>query len=180
MKNLLLVLLMASFFTGFSSNSLVSLNVNIRPDFKEIQPGEQVFIEISIVNKAVEKGDVLLKYIVEDKDGNIIDKETETVLLTTRITHMRSLEMPETIKKGKYSFFVELEKDGKNIATASDVFYVGKKPFLTIQNTLIIITALIIITLIVIIYEVRKIRKQIKINENILLKEKLIKLKGGK
>lgn len=181
MKAILLFLGIVFIFTGFVSNNLISLSVNIPQSSKYIQPGEQVFIELSIVSKAIEKGDITITYIIRDEERNIIDKETETALLITRISHVRSLEIPETAKKGSYSFLVEVAKEGENIATASDTFYVGKKPFLTTQNMLIIITALIIISLLVIIYELRKIKEQmkshIKIDENVLAKRGLIKIK---
>lgn len=177
MKTALLFIGALFFFTGFVSNNLISLSINIPQSSKYVQPGNPVFIELSIMNKAIEIDEITIAYTIRDKEKNIIDKKTETVLLATRISLARSLEMPETAKEGHYSFFVEIEKNGKNLATASALFYVGKTPFLTIQNMLITIVIFITLSLLFILYEIRKIKKHLKIDEHSLIKEGLIKIK---
>lgn len=177
MEKLLLFLIVTSFFTSFVSNEQISLRVNVYSESKEVFPGDEVFAEIFIVNKGPEKDDIIIEHSIIDAEENIIDKEIETVLLTTRFTHIRGLELPEKINDGRYFFLVEVIYEGEKIGKASDVFYVGKKPFFNSKNIFIIITTLILIVLSIIVYELRKMKKTIKINEDILMKEKLIRLK---
>lgn len=103
---------------------LINVNVKIHPASKEVQQGDEVFAEVSLVNIALNKDDITIKYYITDKNGNIINMESETVLMTTRMGRVRSLELPNDLSIGKYSFVVEVIYKEKNIGKASDMFEV--------------------------------------------------------
>lgn len=180
MKKIIQFFIIVLFLVGIVSAELIKIDFNVHLNSKIVAAGDEVFGEISIVNKEFPQGDITVKYSIINKEGSIIDEKTETLLLVTRVSYIKSFVLPLKTKEGLYTFSVKASYKGEIIGTASDSFYVSKKAFLSLENILIIVIILIAIILLFVIYELRSLKKKMKINEGILIKEKLIKLKGGK
>ena len=168
-----------------SKKPLFDVKVEIPKRFQTIMPGEEIMANIKLYSLGkTGRVDVSVEYKIKDKEGKEIISEHETIAVETQTSFVKELKIPENANFGTYMLYVKAVYDHET-ASSSAWFIVGKKPFFTKENIILIITVVIIlIFILIILIELRKIRKHMKaymkIDENILVKEKLIKTKGGK
>ena len=141
---------------------LFDVKVEIPRKFLYVIPGEELFAEIELYNLGgTGRIDVNLEYFIKDDEESIIVSEQETLAVETRTNFIKKFEIPEDIKFGKYIFYVKVTYD-EEVASASAWFSVGKKPFFTLKNILIIGIILVIILIIMLYkFEKKKIKKSL-------------------
>jgi PGF-pre-PGF domain-containing protein len=126
---------------------LFDLNVKIPVKYKEVQPGEEVLAQFSIVNaKKTGLVDVNITYGVLDWEGNLITGRHETVALETQTSFVRSLNIPSDLKPGEYFLFGEIVYNDI-FANSGDSFKVVVKSTRDIEEIIIISQIFIIFVL---------------------------------
>ena len=92
--------------------------------------------------------DVFLDYWITDSEQKIILKNKETVAVETQASFVRTFNIPENTKPGKYSLFAKITyADGKE-ATADNSFEIIKNQDNQIGNRLYYVLAVIVVLVI--------------------------------
>jgi len=180
MKNALCFFIVVLFLISLVSSQMTKVSIDVSTNQKYVYPGEEVSAEISIFNKQLPEGDIVLKHSIIDEKGNTISEASETIFITTRLSHLKTLTVPTTAEPGKYYFLVEIVRGNEKVGEASDVFYVKKVSISKEQRIMLIAFSIETLLLLFAIYKINKLGKAVKINEEMLVKAKLIRLKGGK
>lgn len=105
-----------------SKGALFDLTVKIPDEFLNVFPGKKILAEISLFNLGeIKRADVLIEYIIKDKEGNEISSQKETIAVETKASSVKEITIPENIKEGKYILYTRVEYDNK-IASSSVEF----------------------------------------------------------
>ena len=107
-----------------SKDVLFDINIVSTPTNKEILRGTQAVIELRLFNlKDRESNSVVIKTFVKDINGNIIMTETESSVVESQTSFVKTLSVPENIKPGDYVFITEVVY-GDSVGTSSYLFNV--------------------------------------------------------
>ena len=146
-----------------TKKALFDVSLNIPARYKSLEAGDDLFFQVTLFNLGeVGKVDVLMEYEVKDFNGKVVASLTETVAVETQASFSKTIKLPYDIKTGDYVVLARA-KYGLTVATASDLFTIGKKEERFVQYTILIGILIIILILILIVYELRKIRRRIKL-----------------
>lgn len=170
-----------------STKALFDVNINVLPEYKKILQGEKILIQNILFNlRGFGAGDVNVRYSIKDEKGNVIATQEESVFIETQAKFIRELVIPEEIKSGVYTAFVEAFTNGSIVGTGSDTFEVKAKYeeafYKQLKYYLIGFAAVIAVVIAVVlgIYQAKTIRKRkdiIEIHEKAPL-ERIKKLEG--
>ncbi len=109
-----------------SRDVLFDTNINVAPHYKELSPGENLVIDVRLFNlKSRQPESVTINYKIKDLDDNTLITETETVVVESQTSFIKSMRMPKNLDIGTYVFIVETQY-GTSIGTASYLFSVLK------------------------------------------------------
>lgn len=160
-----------------STNQLFDVDIHVLPEYKKISQGNEMLMQIVLFNlRGFGKGDINVEYSVKDSKGNLIATQQESVYIETQARFVRKLLMPEEIKPGTYTAFVEASANATIVGTGSDTFEIvpkypyqyakGIKPYLIGFAVLMAL----VISLLLLNYKYGLFRKKKKIEE---MKERL-------
>jgi hypothetical protein len=131
-----------------SEKALFDIDVEIPQRYKEVLPGEEVIMQLSIYNvERIGRVDVEIEYGLKDLAGNIIASENEVLAVEMQVSIVRSLNVPFGVKPGSYVLYAEVKYDD-TIGTGTDIFSVIEKKEVGIQT--IIILSLFLITVVMV------------------------------
>jgi len=160
-----------------SKEALFDVSVEIPSKYKYVLPGEEILFKVELFNLGEKKRvDIIVEYIIKDKEGNEILNEKETIAVETSASKIKILQIPENLKYGNYILYIKTTYNGA-VASASEWFIVGKKPISKEDIRIYAVAAFLLILMLFIIFEIAKIKKSYKhhINEITLLKKGMIK-----
>ncbi len=153
------------------SNSLFDIQVTIPNDFKVIYPGDDLLASVKLVNLgSAGRIDVFLDYWITDAEQNIILKTKETVAVETQAGFVRTFNIPENTKPGKYSLYAKISyADGKEATADSSFEIVEKKIDNKIDNRLyyLLIGIIILVILVYIAIKSKTLIKKLKIRAEV-------------
>jgi Sec-independent protein translocase protein TatA len=169
-----------------SKQVLFDISLDIPSKYKEIFPGEDLLIQLTLFNLGeVGKVDVSVNYVIKDFEGNTISENDEMIAVETQASFSRTIKLPSGIKPGEYVVATNV-KYGNSVGTSSNIFRVkGEEKSKLWNNSLFLALIGIIIIIIVIIiifeYEHRKLGSSIKkYNKQITQASKNIKTEEKK
>jgi len=103
---------------------LFDLNLNPVAFERKIKQGTDTTIEVKLYNlESIASTNVDVDYFVKDISGNTIVTESETVVVNTQASFIKTISIPKNLKPGPYIFAAEA-KFGSSIGTASYLFEV--------------------------------------------------------
>lgn len=89
------------------AQELLLVDVEIPEGYQQLKSGDSVLVETQIIlvgtNTTHPITDVLIEYIVKDKEGNIINSLSETKGGVVRIQTVKELHLPNDLPTGTYS-----------------------------------------------------------------------------
>lgn len=142
-----------------SKNVLFDVSLNVPPEYKNLFAGKELLVQLTLFNIGdIERGDVLITFIIKDFNGKtILTKEEIVTVETQQASLSRILKLPKDIALGSYVVIAEIRYDG-SVGTSSDTFHIKEHIY---KNKFFIISfvILIILIIIIIIFENKKIRK---------------------
>lgn len=153
-------------FVVNSETKIFDVSLQVLPEYKRVYPGESVYAQIDLYNLGSTQDpiDVKLVYMLQDYNGVIISKGSESIAVHTKMSSIKNLIVPLGTKSGNYLFNVNATYEGYDIY-ASDSFMVQQLRFpqLNMDNLfwLYILLALLILIL-VILYIIRERRNHKK------------------
>lgn len=107
--------------------ALFDIKVKLPQEFKTIEQGKEVEVEIIIYNLGdLMPVDVVITYSIKDFDGHIINLRHETLAVEEQKRITRQLLVPGDLKPDSYLFDALLEYEDQK-ATSSDIFEVVEK-----------------------------------------------------
>jgi len=110
-----------------SAQPLFDVDVEVLPEFKNIFPGDNIFLEVSLFNvRGFGRVDVELEYAIRDFQGNVIALEQETVAIETQAKFSRELLIPRDTKPGTYVASAKVTF-GESVGISSDIFEIKAK-----------------------------------------------------
>ena len=144
-----------------SKKALFDVGVRVPRKFLYVLPGDELLTEVELYNLGEEKRvDVVLEYFIRDFEGNVIVSEEETLAVETRTSFIKTFEIPENIKRGRYLFYTRIIYD-EQLASASAWFNVGRNFYWTIRIGLAFAIGFLTLVAIVV-YLNRKNREHLK------------------
>ena len=113
-------------FTLFTSKADKQLlDINLEEIRTEVKPGEQIIFLKEISNLGADRRyDITVKHELFDSKNNLVYSKEETVAVETRSTSQTKLQLPSTIKPGKYTL-------------RSTALYSNKKAFASLPITIL-------------------------------------------
>lgn len=155
-----------------SAKQLFDVNINVLPEYKKIMQGGKILIQNILFNlRGFGAGDVNVRYSIKDEKGNVIATQEESVYIETQAKFIRELVIPEEIKSGVYTAFVEAFSNGTIVGTGSDTFEVNAKyeePYYQQLKFYLIVVAGVIALLIGVIfgtYGIQALKKKKEVEE---------------
>ena len=111
-----------------STKQLFDVNVQVLPDYKKIFQGDELLIQITLLNlRGFGSTSVNVTYSIKDLGGNLVATEEESIFVETQAKFVRKLLIPSNLKTGTYTAFVEVKRPDGLIGTSSDLFEVIAK-----------------------------------------------------
>ena len=165
-----------------SKQALFDVKIEIPTQYKYIFPGEELIAKIEMFNLGgTRKLDVEVEYIIKNKDGINISRETETIGVETTASVLKTFQIPPNVNLGDYILYARVTYNNQ-VASATEWFSIIKKPFFNKEDNKLIIYGTILLIIMVLIYalfEITKIKKANRqyISEITLLKRGMIKKK---
>ncbi len=90
-------------------------------------PGENLNYQIHVTNMgSIERFDATIKYLVIDDTRTVITRKEETLAVQTTTSNNRNIQLPQTIKPGKY-YLQAIAEYGSKSATSKSEFEVVQK-----------------------------------------------------
>src|SRR3989344_9517043 len=160
LNRVFLILLLAGLIMVMpvKAQDLLLVDVEIPGGYRHLVPGESVFVETQIIlvgnNQSNPLVDVLIEYIVKNKDDQVITKITETKGGIVRIQTVKELHLPADIRPGIFSVTVRTSYK-EEMTETSATFEVAEQHALPVSfynqevNNLFIITLAAIVSLFV-------------------------------
>ncbi len=106
---------------------LFDVKVDIPQAYKEVEPGSELKVQITLLNVGPGKRvDVTPTYIIKDKQGKVIYESTETFAVEKQASYARSFKMPKDLEPGDYLMIVEVRYEN-SFAVSSELFKVVPK-----------------------------------------------------
>lgn len=142
-----LAMLLAS---SVKAQELLLVDVEIPEGYQQLKEGDPVLVETQIILVGINKTDtiidVLIEYIVKDKNGNIITSLSETKGGIVRIQTVKELHLPAGLPTGAYSVTIKAsykEVTGETSASFKITQNLGEQAFsstfFTTKNLLILL-----------------------------------------
>lgn len=92
-----------------ASQATISLSVDIEPDYSIVSAGNDVIMQINLIQLGGQKGrDVIVFLSIADAEGNVIAQSTETTALRTRSSLVSRLNIPKDANEGAYTVNVKI------------------------------------------------------------------------
>jgi len=130
-----------------SKKALFDIDVEIPQRYKEVLPGEEVLMQLSIYNvERIGRVDVEIEYGLKDLAGNIIVSQNEVLAVEMQVSIVRRLDVSFDVKPGNYVIYAKVKYDD-TIGTGTDILRVVKKE---IRIQTIIILSLFLITVVMV------------------------------
>ncbi|MBR9704658.1 hypothetical protein GOV12_04550 [Candidatus Pacearchaeota archaeon] len=156
---------------NYSSN----LILDIPESHKKINPGEDIWFTLKLLNLANENRiDVTITFEIKDSDNSIIISKSETVAIETQASFVRQLKIPDESPNGRYNIYAKVIYPDNNEVFAQNSFEVSnlsEKNSFPMYYTILIIFAIILLTIIILI--IKKLRPVL---ENMKIKSKIHKI----
>src|SRR3989344_421139 len=104
---LLVGLLTVLLSTAVKAQELLLVDVEIPEGYQQLKQGDPILAETQIIlvgnNRTDTIIDVLIEYMIKDKEGNLITKVSETKGGVVRIQTVKELQLPADLPMGVYS-----------------------------------------------------------------------------
>ncbi len=111
-----------------STKQLFDVNVNVLPDYKSIGQGDEILMQIVLLNlRGFGSGNLNVKYSIKDQKGNLVASQQEITYVETQAKFIRKLLIPPELNPGTYVAFVEASTNSNIVGTGSDTFEVKGK-----------------------------------------------------
>lgn len=111
-----------------STRQLLDVDIRVLPEYKKVLQGGEILIQNTLFNlRGFGSGSIDVRYSIKDSKGNLIAAEEETVFIETQAKFIRKLVIPEEIKPGTYTAFVEASTNTTIAGTGSDTFEITSK-----------------------------------------------------
>ena len=117
------------------AQELLLVDVEIPEGYRQLEQFEPILVETQIIlvgSNRTNITDVLIEYIVKDKEDNLIAKMSETKGGLVRIQTVKELQLPADLADGVYSITVKAsykEIAGENSASFKITKNLGEEPF---------------------------------------------------
>ena len=139
---------------------LFDVKMDIPSDYKEIEQGEDLRAQITLLNVGAPKQvDVITTYLMKDFTGNVIYESSETFAVDEQISYLKIFPVPGSIELGDYLAIIEV-RYSNSFAVSSEMFKVVKKSIVTLPKLLknplyniILVIAIVIMVLFLFIYK---------------------------
>ena len=140
---------------------LFDINLNIPPEYYNVQAGEQIIIETNVFNlenlglKTIE-----MSYLVRDFQGNTIFSEQENLVVENNMLTTKIISLPENTEKGEYVLIV-MAKYSDSVGTSSYFFRISKKRASNfveenMQTIMILFMIIIIVVIAFVVYSIKQ------------------------
>ncbi len=153
---------------------LFDVRITIPKKYLTIEQGNEIIGEIVLINlKHIGLVDVIIEYMIQDPQGNIIVKEFDTKGVEYEISYLKEILIPENLEDGDYLFIVKVNYID-DVAVSGYPFKVikkslpEKKPYLF---TIFIIIAINLSLTIILYCYYKKIKNLIKKSNKISEKD---------
>jgi hypothetical protein len=148
-----------------------NLEINIPPDYKQVLAGQDVLFTIQLSDFEPGRKDVILGYWISNSNRDKISEQKETVAIESRAEFVKSINVPENAKQGRYTISVKVTSLERREVVGGNSFEVigGNTIYYTFIVILILITAIYLIFLKRFLLLFKKISLKIKI-KNIIKK----------
>ena len=149
---------------------LFDVSLDIPAKYKEILPGEEILLQLSLFNLGdLGKTDVHIEYVIKDFEGNTIIEQKDVVAVETQVSFSKTIKLPSTVKPGDYVAIAQARYD-ESLGSSSVIFHVLERErplimFLT-NKYFIVISIIIVLAVLFIIfleYERKKMRDILRI-----------------
>lgn len=144
---------------------LFDVSLDIPAKYKEILPGEELLLQLTIFNLGeVGKTDIFVDYIIKDFEGNIVVEQSDIVAVETQVSFSKMIKLPSTIKPGDYVAIAQARYDA-SLGSSSVMFHVieEEKPIIDfIKNKYFLIALTIIILAVLFVIFLEHERKKMK------------------
>ncbi len=142
-----------------SGKSLFDISVDIPEQYKQINPGNMLTSQITLVQAGVkEKMDVTLNYMIKDFEGKTHLKESETLAVQGQKSYSKEFQT-QNLPVGDYVLGTEVIHSG-GVATASSQFTIKEATLKTPNILFFIVLIAAIIVFILLIVLIRRYKKQ--------------------
>lgn len=145
-----------------SKKVLFDVSVKIPRRFTYVLPGEIISAKINIQNLEDEKEvEVNISYIIKDSNRKELISEQETLKIKGKEVFTKNFKIPGDAKFRRYILYVKIDYENK-IASASDLFTIGKPSLINEENILYLTIIILMILVVIIVYSMSKIWKEKK------------------
>ena len=111
---------------------LFDVNMDIPSDYKEVERGEDLKAQITLLNVGVpQEVDVSITYLMKDFTGNVIYESSETFAVDKQRSYVKSFPVSSSTELGDYLAVIEV-RYSKSFAVSSEMFKVVEKPVVTL------------------------------------------------
>ncbi|GEM_PF-5466016 len=145
----LLVLPLA--FSLAQAEELLLVNVEIPEGYQHISEGDSILVDTQINLVGYQQNntitDVVIEYVIKDKEGNIITRLSETKGGFIRIQTVKELLLPSNLPLGIYSVIVRANY--KDVSRESSVSFEITKTYLDSRDSSQTTTKNLLITLVI-------------------------------
>lgn len=118
-----------------SKDLFFDLNVDIPPQYTNIESGESIVAQIAIFDlvsggtgEGLSGRPIDLIYSIYSIDGSVLMSDSETVIIDKETVITKTIVLPERVKDGDYVFAAVVDYNGA-IGTSTHLFGVGKDGF---------------------------------------------------
>lgn len=110
-----------------SKKVLFDIKAEIKKGFRVIKSGENVVAKIELFNLGEDnRTEVLMEYVIKDKNGDEILKEQEILVVETKADFLKEFQLPPDLSAGDYSIYVRVIY-GNEVASSSAWFAVKER-----------------------------------------------------
>lgn len=116
-----------------SKDILFDVNLDIPPDYAEVQPGERVVANLKVFDLAsggTSEGfgptPLNVEYYIYTIEGSVVSSESESVVVDRQVQISKSVSLPSSLKEGTYVFAV-IARYKTSVGISSYLFQVSKQ-----------------------------------------------------
>ena len=116
---------------------LMDIGVSIPTTYQKINPGQDLLVELNLVNKFPQTGDreVTVTYKIKDEKGQTVLERSEKLAVREQATYARLFRTGYRLEPGKYNLEIYLPyPDGRIVAFSTIDFEVEGAPVLALAN----------------------------------------------
>ncbi len=159
-----------------SKKPLFDINIKIPEGYSYVKSGQNIPFNVKLLElEELSKVDVNMEYNIKNEEGTTITSSSETIGVEKQADFTKTLTIPENIPKGNYLVYVRVLYSGE-VASASESFTVGKKPFTVSQILIYLLIFLLLISVTYTLYQIRKLKKSIMSNKGKVSDLKIMKI----